>query len=205
MERVWGFVKTTLIGGLLVVLPVGVLTMLVLRLVAAARGWLAPLTSKLGLSPVLTVALVALVLMAICFVTGLVLRTRLGKRFARLLEHGVLNKVPSYALLRKLSSQFAGEGEGVKLKPALFETGEGLVPAFIVEEHEGGIVTVFVPAVPTPTAGQVYIVPRERVHPVDVPLGEAVSYVRRWGIGANALLKAANLDEIDLEKFKQAS
>ena len=53
--------------------------------------------------------------------------------------------------------------------PALAEIEEALVPALIVEELENGSFTVLVPSVPTPMAGAVYILPPERVHPVDVP------------------------------------
>lgn len=71
---------------------------------------------------------------------------------------------------------------------------EGLVPAFLVEEHEDGSYTVFVPAVPTPTVGAVYILPRARVHPVDVPFGKAVKCVTRWGAGSGELLRAMRRD-----------
>ena len=53
---------------------------------------------------------------------------------------------------------------------ALVEMGDGLVMAFVVERHDDGAFTVFVPSVPTPAAGAVFIVPKERVHLVDVHL-----------------------------------
>ena len=43
------------------------------------------------------------------------------------------------------------------------------VPAFIIEELENGSFTVFVPSIPTPLAGAVYILTSDRVHPLDVP------------------------------------
>ena len=49
------------------------------------------------------------------------------------------------------------------------EIEDALVPAFIVEELDDGRFTVFVPSVPTPFAGAVYILSRERVHLVDIP------------------------------------
>jgi uncharacterized membrane protein len=63
-----------------------------------------------------------------------------------------------------------------------------------VEEHEDGSYTVFVPAVPTATVGAVYILPRARVHPVDVPFWKAVKCVTRWGAGSGELLRAMRRD-----------
>lgn len=50
--------------------------------------------------------------------------------------------------------------------------------------------TVFVPSIPTPFAGAVYVLDRHRVHPVDVPFTDAVKVVSRWGSGAKELVAA---------------
>lgn len=62
------------------------------------------------------------------------------------------------------------------------------VPAFIIEEHADGRYTVFVPWVPTPFAGAVYVLDRARVHPLDVPFTQAIRAVSRWGSGCRELL-----------------
>jgi uncharacterized membrane protein len=49
---------------------------------------------------------------------------------------------------------------------------------------------VLVPSVPTPAAGSLYILPRKRVHWVDVPVTEAIGVITRWGSGTSKLLKA---------------
>lgn len=71
-------------------------------------------------------------------------------------------------MFRSLTQRMAGEGDENLWKPVLAELGDGLVPAFIVEELVDGRVTVFVPSVPTPFAGGVQILSRERVHLVDI-------------------------------------
>ncbi|NJN39821.1 MAG: hypothetical protein HC807_01725 [Gammaproteobacteria bacterium] len=73
---------------------------------------------------------------------------------------------------------------------ALVDIEDALVPAFIVEEHADGQFTVFVPSVPTPAAGAIYILPRERVHLVDVPFTTAASVISKWGAGARDLRRA---------------
>ena len=68
--------------------------------------------------------------------------------------------------------------------------GGALVPAFIIEEHGDGRFTVFVPSVPTPFAGAVYILSEARVHPVDVPFAQAIQSISKWGSGSKALIAA---------------
>ena len=77
----------------------------------------------------------------------------------------------------------------------MVEIEEALVPAFIIEEFEDGRYTVFVPSIPTPFAGAVYILDRKRVHPVDVPFTEALKIVSRWGSGAKDLVAAMEREE----------
>jgi uncharacterized membrane protein len=62
--------------------------------------------------------------------------------------------------------------------------------SFIVEEFEDGRYTVFVPSIPTPFAGAVFVFEKSRVHPVDVPFSDAVRTVSQWGAGTTALVAA---------------
>jgi uncharacterized membrane protein len=72
----------------------------------------------------------------------------------------------------------------------LVEIEDALVPAFVVEDHDDGSYTVFVPSIPTPAAGTVYILDRARVHLVDVPFAQAVSVISKWGAGSRDMLAA---------------
>ncbi len=84
----------------------------------------------------------------------------------------------------------AGKSRENIWRPALFRTDEGLLPAFIIEEFEDGRYTVFVPSIPTPLAGAVYVVDRSRVHALDVPFTDALKTISRWGSGAKDMVKA---------------
>ena len=75
-------------------------------------------------------------------------------------------------------------------KPALAEIEEALVPAFIIEEIDAQTFVVFVPSVPTPLAGTVYILSRDRVHPLNLPFTQAVRVVVLWGSGSKELVAA---------------
>jgi uncharacterized membrane protein len=84
----------------------------------------------------------------------------------------------------------AGETGDQTWKPALAEIEDALVPAFIIEELDDGQLTVFVPSVPTPFAGAIYILVPERVHPLDIPFAQAMTTIARWGSGSKKLVAA---------------
>jgi len=104
-------------------------------------------------------------------------------------------RLPGYSLLRSLTQRLAGDTEESAWQPALVEIEEALVPGFIIEELEDGRYTVFVPSVPTPLAGAVYILARERVHPLDVPFTQAIKSVSQWGSGSKELVAAMRKNE----------
>ena len=91
--------------------------------------------------------------------------------------------------------QLAGAKDEPSFQPALVELEEVLVPAFIIEKHSDGKFTVFVSSSPTPMAGAIYILQRERVHPVDVPLRKAMVCVTKWVSGAAEMRDAIRREE----------
>jgi hypothetical protein len=105
-------------------------------------------------------------------------------------ENSLLQKIPGYGVFRSMTRQMAGDSGENAWKPALAEIEDALVPAFIVEELDDGRFTVFVPSVPTPLAGAIYILTAARVHPVDVPFTQAVKVITRWGSGSRELVAA---------------
>ena len=106
------------------------------------------------------------------------------------MEMSFFGRLPGYALFRSLTQRLAGKSDENAWQPALAEIEDALVPAFIVEELDDGRFTVFVPSVPTPFAGAVYILTKDRVHPVDVPFTQAIKSVSQWGSGSKELVAA---------------
>jgi uncharacterized membrane protein len=98
------------------------------------------------------------------------------------MEKTFFGRLPGYAVVRSLTQRLAGESDESAWQPVLAEIEDALVPAFIIEEFDDGRYTVFVPSVPTPFAGAVYILNRERVHLVDIPFTDAMKSIS-MGIG----------------------
>src|SRR5262245_61965258 len=184
MKTLVQFLKMTLVGGLLVVLPLWVSLLLLFKAIKGALAVLAPI-AKLVPQRFLHHDVVAVCLLVlICFAVGLLIRTELGRRIGDWLEQHLLGRLPGFSIVRGMIRQFAGKEDEQSFQPALVEIEEALVPAFIIEKHADGQFTVFVSSSPTPMAGAIYILQPERVHPVDVPLRKAMVCVTKWGAGA---------------------
>jgi uncharacterized membrane protein len=184
------FIKSTLLSGALVILPLGLVAMIVMRIVDMLSPLSEPILAWLPRALRHPVIVPLLLLFLLCLVAGLLAQTRAGRRAGTSLEEVILNRIPGYSMVRSLTRRIGNVEEGEKFSPALVEIEEALVPAFVVEEHADGRYTVFVPSAPTPAVGAIYIMTRERVHIVDAPLLTAVKCVSSWGVGSDKLLLA---------------
>ena len=61
--------------------------------------------------------------------------------------------------------------------------------AYLVEDHGDGHATVLIPRPPTAFAGDLLVVPRERVVLLKAGLGEVSAVISHWGLGLHALLE----------------
>jgi len=184
------FVTKTLGRGLLIVIPIYLALLLMLKAMSSVAKLVRPLSQIFPDWVPAEKALSLLLVLVICFLIGLAVRSRQGQRVHELTEKTLFERIPGYAVLRSLTNRMAGDENDVAWRPAFAEIEEALVPAFIIEEFEDGRYTVFVPSIPTPLAGAVYVLEARRVHPVDVPLTQQLRVVARWGSGAKSLVAA---------------
>jgi len=190
MQYAWAFVKHTVVGGLLIVVPIYLAVLLLLKAMQSVMGLVRPLAQLLPAWIPADNILSLLLVLSLCFLIGLAVRAPMGRALRERLEQSLFERIPGYALFRSLTQRLAGESRENVWQPALAEIEDALVPAFIIEELEDGRFTVFVPSIPTPLAGAVYVLSRDRVHPLDVPFTQAIQTVSRWGSGAKELVAA---------------
>ena len=190
MKHARELLTSTVVGGVFIVVPLYLALLLLLKGMKSAASLVRPIAVLLpDWLPAEDFFSLLLVLLA-CFLVGAAVRTRAGRMAREKIERMFFERLPGYALLRSLTQRLAEDGDETAWKPALVELEDALVPAFIIEELDDGRLTVFVPSVPTPLAGAVYILARERVHPLDVPFTQAIRSVSRWGSGSKELVAA---------------
>jgi len=195
MKRIVEFLKTTVLGGALVVLPVWLTVLLLLKAVMQLQIFVKPVSTALPEGVGHPRVMAVLALLALCFAVGALVRTAIGRQVRHAVERSVLERLPGYTTLRNVAEQLGDMENARGFKPALVEIEEALAPAFIIEEHPDGRYTIFVPSAPTPAAGTIYIMDRARVHPIDVPLPTVLKCITRWGTGAGELLAAMRSDK----------
>ena len=194
MKAAREFATSTVVGGVFVVVPVYLAIVLLLKGMQSVAGLVRPIAALLPDSVPAESVLSLVLLLVFCFVVGMAVRTRTGRAARERLEVVFFERLPGYGLLRSLTQRLAGDRDETAWKPALVEIEDALVPAFVIEELEDGRFTVFVPSIPTPLAGAVYVLDRERVHVVDVPFTQAVRTISRWGSGCKDLVAAMRTD-----------
>ncbi|HXZ60493.1 MAG TPA: DUF502 domain-containing protein [Steroidobacteraceae bacterium] len=189
MRKSVDFLLGTVLAGLLILAPIYLAVLLLLKATASLLQLVKPLTRLLPPLVIHENAIALLLIFLFCFLVGLLVRTRWGQAGWKRLDP-VLDKIPGYSLFRGFMQRLTGDTHEEAWKPALAEIEDALVPAFIIEALADGRFTVFVPAVPAPFTGAVYILDPDRVHPVDVPFTRAIQAVSRWGSGCRDLVAA---------------
>lgn len=190
MKKLRELIVSGLVAGVLVLAPIYLAALLLLKAMKSLTAFVRPLAKLLPEWLPADRILSLLLVMIICFLIGITVRTRTGRAVWERMENTLFQKIPGYSLVRGFTHQLAGETQGESWKPALAEIEEALVPAFIIEEPEDGLLTVFVPSVPTAFNGAVYILSKDRVHRVNVPIAHVIKAVSRWGSGSKDLVAA---------------
>ncbi|MBY5958844.1 DUF502 domain-containing protein [Membranicola marinus] len=205
------FLKTTLIGGLVVLLPLGLFYLLVSFLFYSISGIAKPL---LGLSdayeafnyPLLVDLFAFVFLVVLCFLVGLLVSTNGGQRWVDRIERRILFKLPYYGTLREAVHQLLGNSNMNLFKVVLVDLygTDTLTTAFMTDETIGDYVTVFVPTGPNPTSGFIYHVKRHQLRHVDVKGEEAMRSIIGVGTGsAHILNKHFKYESAPVEKPKE--
>ncbi len=196
MKRIRDFLKTSLLGGLVVILPVAILIFVFKWIFGLVTNMVQPLTNlvmaRSQMQEILADILVIAVILSLCFVIGVFVRTRLGKWIFKTLENKILKIAPGYSLIKETVMQFIGSKKSPFSSVALVQifANETLASAFVTDTHEDGSYTVFVPTGPNPTSGNIYHLAARFVHPVDVPVEDAMRSIISCGAGSTKLIKA---------------
>ncbi len=196
MKRIKSFLKTTLLGGVVVILPVTIIAAVFNWLYQKATAAIQPLSdlvmAKSNVRELVADLGVIGGLALLCFVVGLMVRTGVGRFIHHKLEDKVLAIAPGYNIVKETVAQFLGRKKSPFSSVALVQlfASPTLATAFVTDEHPDGTFTVFVPTGPNPTSGQIYHLPGDRVHPIEVEVDETMRSIISCGAGSGKLIAA---------------
>jgi uncharacterized membrane protein len=196
MDRLKSFLKTSLLGGVVVILPVAILASVTLWIFRLITGFIEPLTRILikdsQVNEYAADFIVIVLIISACFFVGVLVRTRLGGFFYRHIENRILKLAPGYSMIKDTVLQIFGSRKDSPFSSvALAQVfgNETLVTAFITDTHADGSYTLFVPTGPNPTSGLIYHVEGKYVHPINIPVQDAMRSIISCGSGSAKLMQ----------------
>jgi uncharacterized membrane protein len=196
MQSAKSFIKTTLLGGIVVILPITIIVAVFNWLYGKITTLIQPLTdmlvARVSLRETIADLLVIATILLVCFVVGLIVKTQVGRYIHEKLETRVLTVAPGYNLVRETVAQFLGRRKSPFSSVAVVNLfgSKTMATAFVTDEHSDGSFTVFVPTGPNPTSGQIYHLQAEHVHQLDLPVDDTMRSIISCGAGSGNLISA---------------
>ena len=186
MRAIYRFLKSTLFGGLGVLLPVVVLLALVGWAVDTAITAVRPVFEWLPDKSVHGVSLVALAaigsLILGCFLAGLLARTAIVRGLGDRAERLALS-VPGYALMKNVGASLVGVEGKNRIRTVLVRFEVSWQLGFLMETLTDGRHVIFVPGVPRALVGTLHIVSADRVQVLAMSVPAALDNLGRLGVG----------------------
>jgi uncharacterized membrane protein len=195
MMQKFSFIKATIVGGLVFLLPLVVIVLIIGKalkismVVAEPLGALIPIDSVGGVA--LANILAVLVILVLCYLAGLVAQFASIRRKVAGLEELLIAAIPGYAFAKTMVSGVTkAEDEAGRMMPVLVTLDDYKQIAFEVERTPGGNVVVYLPGAPNPWSGSVVYVTEDRVEPLDMAPQDAIKNIRVLGRGSAKIASA---------------
>lgn len=191
------FFFTTVLGGIVVILPIYIFAALIKVVFNFTSRLLTPVSSLLSFSSDTNKWIIDLIAFSIViflfFLIGLVVRTELGRQLLAFVEENWLAKAPFYILLRDTVRQILGQEKMPFRQVVLVDvySNDTLMTGFVVDSTKDGLYyTVFVPTAPNPTNGFIFHVKREQLKFVETKTEEALRSVIGLGMGSATMFES---------------
>lgn len=198
-NRIWFFIRKSLLGGLLILLPISIIAFFFKWIYDAATGLIAPFTGLVvrffGLPKFAADWVVVAVLIVFCFLVGTLVATSLGGWLWQKLEKRGMERLPGYRLVKEVTMQLFGGSQDSLMRGEVARVWlygrqvPATVLGLITSRHEDGHLSVFVPTGPNPTSGFIYHVHQDLVElRPDIGVEQMMKTVVACGAGSAALL-----------------
>ena len=189
------FLKTTIVGGLLFLVPVVAVVVIIGKALSFMEAVAEPVAEVLPIDSLGGVAIVnvvaAVIVLLVSFLAGLLARTKPARKFADTVENAVLQKIPGYTLVKGVTNKLTSpDAEGIHA--VLVSLGHSSRVSIEIERVSNDRVVVYIPSSPNPWTGEVHIVNSDQVERLDVPITIVIEHVEQLGGGSSRYLGAAD-------------
>lgn len=186
MKAAIQFGKTTLLGGIVFLLPLVVGLILLREAVRHLAKLVRPLVKLMPAETIVGVAIADIIALAIlilvAFTAGLFARTAAGRRMTDWIAPVALRKLPGFGFLGRI-------GKGEEMNAVLVDMGKSWQLGFVIERLPRGMLTLFMPSSPSVTSGSICFIRAECVKPLQASFNAAAKCIMQSGAGAGELLR----------------
>lgn len=194
MKFLTDLLKTSLLGGLFVLLPLVLFYLMLYQLLEVMVALATPIAELFPSGTFdevkMPVIIAVILIMGSSFLFGLALRITVLRQFGRWFESKLLGRLPLYNAVKSLARGLLGTQENTAFQSAVLHSQDGEREiVYVIEDDGEGEVTVLVPWAPASFAGSLKIVASDRVEILEASVGDASRVLSHWGMGANKLLR----------------
>ena len=187
LDKALDFIRTTVVGGALFLLPIFFVVFVMAKLVGLMRRFTEPLAESLGVTSVAGVAastIVAVIsLVLVAFLVGLIARTKLGQGVLSWIQEGVAAALPQFSLIQDMAKNL-GSNDGPEMPVVLVPTDAGWALGLLMEAPVGDWHAIYLPSSPGMGSGSVAYAHRDQVHPTGLTINQLWVILRRRGMGS---------------------
>lgn len=189
MHKNIDFIKTTLIGGLIFLIPFVLVVAVIGKAVQIMRGIAGPLQNLIPIESIAGIRFINLIaimlVVLICFIAGLIARSSAGKRSFSWIDTKLITLIPGYSLIKGLTGSIEKDKEKNQLKPVLVKFDDVSQLGFEIQRLNNGTVAVFLPDSPDARTGTVVYLTNDRVELLDIDFTTAFRILRGLGHGSD--------------------
>ncbi|MGD8909043.1 MAG: DUF502 domain-containing protein [Chromatiales bacterium] len=199
MEKIKAVIRTSLVGGLVVILPVAILVFVFRWIFRMITDAIQPLTDQAvaiyGVPEFAGDIIVVSIIVLCCFLVGVIVKTSIGRYMHRFFDERLQKLAPGYRMIKEVVVQIFGNKEdspfsnGQVARVKLFGPDcPTEVTALVTDKGDNGIYTVFMPTGPNPTSGNIYHVMESQITLCpDVKIDSAMRTVIACGAGSASI------------------
>lgn len=196
MKKINDFIKTTIIGGIVILLPIFIIIILSVTFVKFLKKALQPIAKILSIGANINsfflYVMAFFILVLLCFITGLIIKTKIGTWIFDFIEKYIFGKIPGYKVIKETINNFSYD----KIKNSNFSSiaivkpfgNDTLMTGFITDSSEN-IYTVFIPTGPNPTSGNIMHLSKDKVTIIKTPIEHGMKSIIGCGAGSKVLLE----------------
>ena len=192
MKRTVEFLRLTLIGGVIFLIPLVIVVAAVgkafqiMQVVAAPLNRLIPIESVAGFAFIDILTIVVMVLL--CLIAGLAARSPWGRKMYAKLDELLLQMIPGYAWIKGVTGEISDDEAEATMKPVLARFDDLFQVGFEVDRTDDGLVVVYLPGAPDPRSGSLSYMTADRIQRIDAGFTDVSKSFKKLGRGSGAML-----------------